>query len=74
MFNESCSIIIVAHNIIIAKLVVDPDLAAGGVTFCSQILSALRYFLLSAFTSELLVIRTLLPTNFVNLNSHVKLP
>ena len=27
MFNDSCSIIIVAHSVIIAKLAVDPDLA-----------------------------------------------
>ena len=28
MLNKSCSIIIVAHSVTIAKLVVDPDLAA----------------------------------------------
>ena len=27
MFNESCSIIIIAHIVITAKLVVDPDFA-----------------------------------------------
>ena len=29
MFNESCGIIIVAYSVIIAKLVVDPDLAGS---------------------------------------------
>ena len=32
MFNESCSIIIVAHSVIIAKLVVDPDLAGSHIS------------------------------------------
>ena len=51
MLNESCIIIIVAHSVIIAKLVVDPDLAgrmrfkldaSSGIVQVACILSGIR--------------------------------